>query len=143
MEAHIPVSGEQTAPPRMQEAFAAFPRAVSSPGWLLATPRLPSEVTRTPCWHGPPSSLLRASPAQGPSGTPRPETGSPLIFFFSSNALLFLFTDPSTIYNYLMSCTVTAGPRPIPHPSGEAPGLFLHQLKSTLVGRCSLYLWPT
>lgn len=99
MEAHILVSGEQTAPPSMQDAFAAFPRAVSSPGWLLATPRLPSEGMRTPCWLGPPSSLLRASPAQGPSGTPRPETGSPLIFFFFQCLVIFVhrFPPPSII----------------------------------------------
>lgn len=109
-----------------------FPRAVSSPGWLLATPCLPSEVMHPPCWHGPPSSLLRASPPQRPSGTPLPKTGSPLIFF-SPNALLFLCADPSTVYNDQINCSVAAGPPPIPRLSSEAPGLFIHHLKSTLV----------
>lgn len=52
-------------------------------------------------------------------------------YCFCPSALLFFFTDPGAICNYWMSCTVIAGPPPITHLSGEAPGLFSHQLKST------------
>lgn len=50
--------------------------------------------------------------------------------FFSQCLDIFVHRPPYTIYNYLVNCTVTAGPLPITHLRGEAPGLFIHHLKS-------------